>query len=127
MWSEQLLEVGIAIGEILHARETKLYMRKKHMERFAHAKQSLAQALRDYNTFGMYDDCGPSYEADYERARGHCEEAQQNLSLYISFEKHLKKLKHAFKEKYPEYLDALEQAWNAQTEQIQAANRGHNV
>lgn len=124
MWSEHLLEVGIAIGEILQARETKLYVRRKHMERFAGAGKELASATHAYNSFGMYDDCGPSYEADYYAAKARVLQSFESLQLYISFEKHLKKLKHAFAANFPEYLPELESALAAQTTRIQAANRG---
>lgn len=117
------LQAGIAIGKILEARASKLYVRRKHVESFAGAEQELASAKSSYNSFGMYDDCGPSYEADLEQATAKFAMARSSVSLLISFEKHLKRLKHEFNEQYPEYLPILEAELNAQTIRIQAENK----
>ena len=113
----------IEIGKVLQARESKLFMSKKYKENFANAEQKLAYAKKNLSIFGMYDDCGSSYEGDYEIAQGESNAAKQNLSLLISFEKNYKKLKHEFNESYPEYLDLLENHLEKQTKEIEQKYR----
>lgn len=120
------LEVGIAIGRILSTRESKLYIRAKNINLVRSAESRLAQAKSSYSAFGMYDDCGPSYEADLIEAKENVRNAQSARALIISFEKHLKKQRCEFKEKYPEWVPLLEQELNRQTEQIQAKNKSLN-
>jgi hypothetical protein len=94
-------QIYVDIGKILAAREAVLYIKKKYKENYAGAEGQLQQARNDLNHFGLYDDCGPSYEADYDKAKKHVAESEKMLPVVISFEKHYKKLKHEFKEKYP--------------------------
>lgn len=94
-------QIYIDIGKILAAREAVLYIKKKYKENYAGADSQLQQARNDLNHFGLYDDCGPSYEADYDKAKKHVAESEKMLPIVISFEKHYKKLKHEFNENYP--------------------------
>ncbi len=87
-------------------------------------KGEYEEAKKDLNRFGMFEDCGPSYEASYETARGKLDASRSNLSLLISFEKHYKKLKHEFSEKHPEYLDVLNKCLEEQTDKIQKKYSG---
>lgn len=117
-------EVYILIGEILQARNSKLFISNQHKIKFKNAEKELDLARKDLSAFGMYDDCGSSYESDYELAKGKFEESKNNLSLVISFEKNYKKLKHEFMEKYPEYEFLLNEYLNNQTKLIEKKYRG---
>ncbi len=117
------LEVGMAIGKILSIRESKLYLRSKNLTALKTAQQELSTAQSDYSAYGMYDDCGLSYEMSLVEAKAKAKNAQNDLSLIISFEKYLKKERCAFLEKYPEWKYLFEQEFNAQTERIQKQNR----
>lgn len=117
------IQAMIDIGRVLEARNSKLFVSKKFKETFKNAEAEYEEAKKDLNRFGMFEDCGPSYEASYEAARGKLDASRSNLSLLISFEKHYKKLKHEFSEKHPEYLDVLNNCLEEQSEKIQKEYR----
>jgi len=93
--------VAFALGGLQVAHANRAHYRE--MAKSATAK--LEAAKRDFNAFGMFDDCGPSYEASYSQAKGSYEMA---VALKISSEKHYKKLKHEFLDAFPSSVDALE-------------------
>ncbi len=124
MITEKHFQALIDIGKVLEARSSKLFMSKKYKENYKNAEQELAGAKKDLSIFGMYEDCGPSYEAAYEEAKGRMDASRTNLALMISFEKHYKKLKHEFNEKHPEYVELLNLHLDKQTEQIEKEYRG---
>lgn len=126
MNTETSLNALIAIGKILEARETKFYISKKHKTSFKNAEARLASAKKDLSTFGMFEDCGTSYEAAYVEAVGFADGANASVNLVVSFEKHYKKLKHEFSEKFPEYLELLNSFLEKQTKEIEAKYRGKN-
>lgn len=101
-------EVSFEIGRIFGVYEMMKYLRRKHKDRFKEAKLQLMRARADLDSFGMYDDCGPSYEAAYARAQGEYLETEEQLRLYISTQKYFRKLKHLFREQHPEYVPVLE-------------------
>mgnify|MGYP007127345302 CR=1 FL=1 len=94
-------EVAFALGSLQVAHENRAHYR----ERAKSATAELEAAKRDFNAFGMFDDCGPSYEASYSQAKGSYEMA---VALKISSEKHYKKLKHEFLDAFPKAKDSLE-------------------
>lgn len=121
---EKHFQALIDIGKILEARSSKLFLSKKYKELYKNIQNEVESAKKDLSIFGMYEDCGSSYEAWYENAKGKMEASRESLSLLISFEKHLKKLKHEFKEKHPEYIDLLNLHLDKQTEQMEKEYRG---
>lgn len=94
-------EIAFWLGRIYTAHDHRAHYRAKAKKLTAELKS----AKRDLNTFGMYDDCGPSYEASYSEAKGAHSSA---LALKISSERYYKKLKHEFLEAHPEHCATLE-------------------
>lgn len=93
-------EFLIAITEIVAAQAVKLQQEHTIKRLCRNAKARLDSARRDYNQFGLYDDCGPSYEDDLRRAEGAMNLHKRLVPELISSQKYLKKLKAQFKEKY---------------------------
>lgn len=124
MIAEKHFQALIDIGKILEARNNKLFVSKKYKENFRDVEKNFESAKKDLSIFGMYEDCGSSYEMSYENAKGALEASKTNLSLIISFEKHFKKLRHEFNEKHPEYVDLLNLHIENQTKQIEKEYRG---
>ncbi len=102
------LEIGIAMGEVLCAFRTHRHLRRKFRGRIKKSRQDLAQAEHDLNSFGMFEDCGPSYEYACARAQGELWATAEQLAMVVSTEKYFRKLRHAFREKYPEHMPLLE-------------------
>ncbi len=124
MVQEKQMLAFIDIGKVLEARSSKLFVSKKFKETFKNAEAEYEEAKKDLSRFGMFEDCGPSYEARYEEARGRLDATMSSRSLLISFEKYYKKLNHEFAEKHPEYLDVLNKCLEEQTDKIQKEYRG---
>lgn len=124
MLAEKNFQALIDIGKVLEARSSKLFLAKKYKENYKNAEENFKSAERNVAIFGMYEDCGSSYEMSYENARGSLEASRASLSLVISFEKHFKKLKHEFIEKHPGYVVLLNLHLAKQTEQIEKEYRG---
>ncbi|MBW4460513.1 MAG: hypothetical protein KME47_09770 [Nodosilinea sp. WJT8-NPBG4] len=93
-------EVYIAIGEVLCAYKQRSLLRANAKGIHAH----LEMAKKNVDAYGMYADCGDSYKSEYTAVK-----AQFDLivQLKISSEKHCKKLRLEFAEKYPDYLNVL--------------------
>lgn len=63
------------------------------------AKKELDIAKEDYREWGMYDDCGSSFQMEYYEKKGKFDAL---LALKIKLEKYAKKLGHEEREKYGE-------------------------
>lgn len=122
----QEAQIYIEIGKILAARSAVLHIKKKFKESYAGAGTELKQAKDDLNMFGLYDDCGPSYEHDYDKAKQKVAESEKMLPIVISFEKYYKKLKHEFAEHYPEHQQLLHDHLAMQTQEIEREYRKKN-
>lgn len=75
------------LGRLEVAHSNRAFMRKRAKA----TSTSLLAAKKNVSTFGMFEDCGPSYEADYAQAQG---EHQQATANEIACEKFYKKCKH---------------------------------
>jgi len=73
------------------------------------AKKLLEQATKDFNDFGMYDDCGPSYESEYQHAKGALAQAVRlkiQMEKFYTFERErLFKLNIELKKRYPKCIE----------------------
>lgn len=116
----------ILIGKILNARENKLRMSSFYKENYANAEARLKGARSSYNHFGMYEDCGSSYEDDYTEAKVIHKESQKMLPMVINSEKYYKKLKHQLQQQYPDLMPVLEQQLEQQTKELDEKYRSTN-
>ena len=94
-------EAAFLLGRVVTAHDN----RRHYREKAKLAQGEFEGAKRDLNAYGMFDDCGPSYEASYSEAKGNLSAARQHK---ISVERYYKKLKHEFLEAFPEHATALE-------------------
>lgn len=114
---ENNAQMYVDLGEVLCAKRMFLHNRAKVREQIKSSLSSLDQAKKSYSMFGMYDDCGPSYESDLIEARAQYNNAMCNRETFVvSSEKFFKKLKHQFLEKYPTFDWML-------NEKLEAANK----
>lgn len=93
----------IAIGNILMAFEVFKDLQFQYDKESAYHKKRVEEANRDYRSFGMFEDCGDSYEASKYAA----EQTQATMTSYLHAqvarkEKYFKKLKFDFLENFPE-------------------------
>jgi hypothetical protein len=79
--------------------------RTHYRRQFKAAHGLLEVAKRDHQAFGMYEDCGDSYQSRLDEATG---SREAHDALRVSTEKFYKKLKAEFIEAFPECREALE-------------------
>lgn len=91
----------VMIGRVLEAHDNRFWARKQLKKE----ADELGISERDLRAFGMYEDCGPSYESMAEESRG---SFQRALKSKVQSEKRFKKLKATFVETYPHLSGYLE-------------------
>lgn len=111
------IDVIVEISSIVEAKKNINKIKKNIKNSGLANKEKLVKNLQSasdmVSEFGMFDDCGPSYEEDYTKAKANLEYFENNFNnvvptLIIQPEKHLKKRIHEFKEKYPLHVSTLE-------------------
>lgn len=86
-------QMFIDFGRIVEA----YHVRKKMRENVKSYKESLERERKDLRTFGMYEDCGDSYQSSFDQAQG---EFSASKAYKINAEKRFKFLKLTFLETY---------------------------
>lgn len=94
------MEAYVEMGRVLEAHNTRFVQRHNTRKQF----RNVASARSDYNDFGMFEDCGSSYASELDAAKAVSAFA---LAEKVASERHFKKLKLTFAEKYPEFADEL--------------------
>lgn len=97
----------IQIGKIINAKQTFERAKAAHELRHKESKGSLEDAVKDANNFGMFEDCGDHYHSRLAVATALHESVTFRYQEVASLEKHFKKLKHEFKELYPDKEEIL--------------------
>lgn len=95
------------IGEITMAHQRMSEFRSRLRQLTKSARLSEAEALKDVSSFGMFEDCGNSYEMSYERTKGFCSGVESLRAEVIRMEKYVKLLCHSFASKYPEHQELM--------------------
>lgn len=108
-------EVYFAIGQIIGVSRAASHAKKKHKEEVKKEKAEYEIAKKEY------DDChSPDLFDILERAFTRQQEilsmTQQQYRRVASLEKYFKKLRHEFKEKYPEHIGLLDEYQKRQGE-----------
>ena len=105
MTNEQ--QMYVEIGRILMAHQSVMDLRFHLKGYLRESGHDLEAARRDVREYGMYGDCGPSYEDDYAEAKGIEKGLKVARNQVDRKEKYVKLLKHEFKAKYPESYDLM--------------------
>ena len=100
-------EAFIGMGRVLEAHDERQRARKSAID--SASSQQGAESL--CSLFGMYDDCGPSYEADLEAARGIHTKALQEV---IAAESRFKAMRQGFSKAYPSMIEEINSRLAAQ-------------
>lgn len=88
------MQIWIDLGGVLEAHKNRAYRREQAKKSRDEAQQAKKQASR----WGMFEDCGDSYQSASDEAEG-CHQATWNAK--VDAEKNFKKLKLTFLETYP--------------------------
>lgn len=96
-------EVYMLIGQVIEARNNFMHLKSV----FSNVEQEYNGARSVYYAYGHYDDCGPSYQSDYEEAKGRLEQARLILP---SAEARYLSLKSDFFKKFPDEKTLLNKA-----------------
>lgn len=87
-------QIWIDLGAILEAHRNRAFLR----ERAKKTKEDRNTASADLARWGIFEDCGSSYESTKAKADG---SHNAVVDLKVGFEKNFKKLKLTFLETYP--------------------------
>lgn len=120
--STDLSNLFILVGKILNARESYLHTRKMWVTSYGDALKDLQKAKSEVDSSRHYN-----FEEDhntYVAAQERVIESLRAREVVISMEKHYKKLKHEFRESYPNHGSILTDHLNTQTTEIQKKMRG---
>lgn len=99
--SDAKVQEGIMLGQFINAYENRLHADENYDKQSAYLKE----CEKDVKNFGMFEDCGPSYDYSLTHAQASHSEA---LKRKQSQEKHFKKIKHELLEMYPQYASSLD-------------------
>lgn len=110
-------QMYIDLGEVICAKKMFLHLRSKSKKEIKAAKSKYDYSTKEYNDFGMYNDCGDSYSEWNRIAKNELKTAIDNrVKFVVSSEKFFKKLKHKFIEKYPDFEWLLFESLNKSVE-----------
>lgn len=102
---DETAEMFMEVGKILAMQKNKMDLRFHLRLLLKETSHNLECAKNDVRSFGMYEDCGPSYEQSYHEAVGREQGVRLIENQIVRMEKYQKMCIHRFNEKYS--LDAM--------------------